>query len=105
VSSNNILSPSTARPSRCRRRISFSAATTSRRPKPGAKGEGRAFGNTDDVILALEGGELETLSPIRLRYTGELQDMTTARDDQAVLHTDVQFVENKIINTTLAASS
>ena len=32
--------------------------------KSGARGEGRAFGNADDVMLALEAGELETLSPI-----------------------------------------
>ena len=37
--------------------------------KPGAKGEGRAFGTPDDVVLALEAGELETLTPIRLRIT------------------------------------
>src|SRR5688500_2193359 len=53
------------------------------------------------IFIALEAGELETLSPIRLRYTGELQDMTTARDDQAVIHTEVQNVTNKIINTTV----
>src|ERR1700745_3085686 len=69
--------------------------------KSGAKGEGRAFGNPDDVMLALEAGELETLSPIRLRYTGPLQDLTAARDDQDVLHTEVQEVQNKIINTTV----
>src|SRR5438552_1255529 len=69
--------------------------------KAGAKGEGRAFGNPDDVMLALEAAELETLSPIRLRYTGELQDLTAARDDQDVLRTEVQTVTNKIINTTV----
>jgi DNA-directed RNA polymerase subunit beta' len=52
-------------------------------------------------MLALEAGELETLSPIRLRYTGDLQDLTAARDDQDVLHTEVQTVQNKIINTTV----
>ena len=52
-------------------------------------------------MLALEAGELETLSPIRLRYTGELQDLTAARDDQDVLRTEVQTVKNKIINTTV----
>jgi len=53
------------------------------------------------VVLALEAGELETLTPIRLRYTGMLQDMTASRDDQDVVHADVQHVENKIINTTV----
>src|SRR5438067_1857644 len=69
--------------------------------KSSAKGEGRAFGNPDDVMLALEAGELETLSPIRMRYTGDLQDLTAARDDQDVLRTEVQTVTNKIINTTV----
>src|SRR5215831_15693536 len=69
--------------------------------KSGAKGEGRAFANADDVMLAVEAGELETLSPIRLRYSGELQDLTASRDDQDVLRTEVQTVTNKIINTTV----
>src|SRR5690606_32681688 len=69
--------------------------------KAGAKGEGRVFANADDVILALEAGELETLTPIRLRWTGELLDLTVARDDQAVLQAEVQHVTNKIINTTV----
>ena len=42
------------------------------------------------MILALEAGELETLTPIRLRWTGELLDLTVARDDQAVLQAEVQ---------------
>jgi len=69
--------------------------------KPGAKGEGRAFGSVDDVMLALEAGEVETLTPIRLRYTGDLLDMTAARDDQDVLRAEVTHVENRIVNTTV----
>ena len=52
-------------------------------------------------MLALEAGELETLSPIRLRYTGDIQDLTASRDDQDVLRTEVQTVKGKIINTTV----
>ena len=69
--------------------------------KIGAKGEGRVFGDGDDVILALEAGELETLSPIRLRLSGELLDMTGARDDQDLLHTEVQQIDRKIVSTTV----
>src|SRR5260370_23686472 len=50
--------------------------------KPGAKGEGRVFGATDEVVLALEAGEVELLTPIRLRYTGEVIDLTTAYEKQ-----------------------
>src|SRR5688500_6076058 len=101
LSSNNILSPSNGAPIAVPSQDIVLGCYYLTKSKPGAKGEGRAFGNTDDVIIALEGGELETLSPIRLRYTGELQDLTTARDDQGVIHADVQYVENKIINTTV----
>ena len=69
--------------------------------KVGAKGEGRVFADRDDVVLALELGEVETLTPIRLRYSGSLIDLTVARDDQDVLHTPVIEVDHKIINTTV----
>ena len=69
--------------------------------KKATKGEGRAFASMDDVIIALEHGEVETLSPIRLMYTGELVDLTTVYDDQDVIHTEVQNVKNQVINTTV----
>ena len=95
LSSNNILSPSNGAPIAVPSQDIVLGCYYLTKAKPGAKGEGRAFGNTDDVIIALEAGELETLSPIRLRYTGELQDMTTARDDQAVIHAEVQTVDEQ----------
>ena len=101
MSSRNVLSPSNGAPITVPSQDIVLGCYYMTKSKAGAKGEGRAFGSTDDVVLALEAGELETLSPIRLRYTGPLQDLTAARDDQDVLHTDVQHVENKIINTTV----
>jgi DNA-directed RNA polymerase subunit beta' len=101
LSSNNILSPAHGAPIAIPSQDIVLGCYYLTKAKSGAKGEGRAFGNADDVMLALEAGELETLSPIRLRYTGELQDLTAARDDQDVLRTEVQIVTNKIINTTV----
>src|SRR5437870_4390656 len=101
LSSNNILSPAHGAPIAIPSQDIVLGCYYLTKAKNGAKGEGRAFGNADDVMLALEAGELETLSPIRLRYTGDLQDLTAARDDQDVLHTEVQNVQNKIINTTV----
>jgi DNA-directed RNA polymerase subunit beta' len=66
-----------------------------------AKGEGRIFSSVDDVLLALESKEVDLLASIRLRYTGQLMDLTTVYDDQDVLHTDVQEVERQIISTTV----
>ena len=101
LSSNNILSPAHGSPIAIPSQDIVLGIYYLTKAKSGAKGEGRAFGNPDDVMLALEAGELETLSPIRLRYTGDLQDLTAARDDQDVLRTEVQTVTNKIINTTV----
>jgi DNA-directed RNA polymerase subunit beta' len=101
LSSNNILSPAHGAPIAIPSQDIVLGCYYLTKAKASAKGEGRAFGNADDVMLALEAGELETLSPIRLRYTGDLQDLTAARDDQDVLRTEVQTVKNKIINTTV----
>jgi DNA-directed RNA polymerase subunit beta' len=101
LSSNNILSPAHGAPIAIPSQDIVLGCYYLTKARSGAKGEGRAFGNADDVMLALEAGELETLSPIRLRYSGQLQDLTAARDDQDVLHTEVQEVRNKIINTTV----
>src|SRR6187402_2844071 len=101
MSSKNILSPSNGTPVAVPSQDIVLGCYYLTKAKPGAKGEGRAFACADDVILALEAGEVETLSPIRLRYTGALKDMAANRDDQDVIHADVQMVENKIINTTV----
>src|SRR5213596_3568938 len=101
LSSNNILSPAHGSPITIPSQDIVLGIYYLTKAKSGARGEGRAFGNPDDVMLAMEAGELETLTPIRLRYTGDLQDLTAARDDQDVLHTEVQTVSNKIINTTV----
>src|SRR6188508_2253137 len=101
LSSNNILKPSDGKPVAVPSQDIVLGCYYLTKAKSGAKGEGRAFGNIDDVILGLEAGELETLSPIRLRFTGSLMDLTTARDDQDVIHTEVSEVKGKIINTTV----
>jgi DNA-directed RNA polymerase subunit beta' len=101
LSSNNILSPSNGAPIAVPSQDIVLGCYYLTKAKSGAKGEGRAFGHLDDVVLALEAGELETLSPIRLRFTGTLLDLTTARDNQDVLHTETSEVQGKIINTTV----
>ncbi len=101
MSSNNILSPASGAPIAIPSQDIVLGCYYLTKARAGAKGEGRVFGNADDVLLALEANEVETLTPIRLRFTGDLLDLTVARDDQAVLQTDPQPVANKIINTTV----
>ncbi len=101
MSSNNILSPASGQPIAIPSQDVVLGCYYLTKAKPGAKGEGRAFGMSEDVVLALEAGELETLTPIRVRISGELIDLTVARDDQGVQYAEVQDVKNKVINTTV----
>src|SRR5437867_2964015 len=88
LSSHNILSPASGQPITVPTQDMVLGLYYLTKGKPGAKGEGRAFANIDEVLLALHAGEVETLSPIRLRYTGDVIDLTTAYDDQDIVHTD-----------------
>jgi DNA-directed RNA polymerase subunit beta' len=101
LSSSNILSPANGQPLAIPTQDIVLGVYYLTKEKRGAKGEGRAFANPEEVILALEAGEVETLTPIRLRFTGRVIDLTTAYDDQDVLHSEPITVKNQFINTTV----
>src|SRR5215211_7099494 len=101
LASNNILSPANGQPIAVPSQDIVLGCYYLTKAKAGAKGEGRAFGTIEDVLLALEAGEVETLTPIRMRYTGDLMDLTAARDDQDILRAETKQVDRTIINTTV----
>ncbi len=101
LSSHNILSPANGQPLAVPTQDIVLGIYYLTKEKRGTKGEGRSFANSEEVLLALEAGEVETLTPIRLRYTGRVIDLTTAYDDQDVLHTEPITVKNQFINTTV----
>ncbi len=100
-SSKNILSPANGAPITTPSQDIVLGCYYLTKAKNKAKGEGRVFCDVDDVMLALAAGVVETLSPIRLRVSGGLMDLTASRDDQDVMRTEVQEVDKKIINTTV----
>ncbi|MGH9340695.1 MAG: DNA-directed RNA polymerase subunit beta', partial [Acidobacteriota bacterium] len=69
--------------------------------RSGARGEGTSFSCIDEVYHALQAERVELLTPISLRYSGQLMDLTTQYDNQAVLRADMQEVEKKMIATTV----
>src|ERR687889_597590 len=101
MSANNILSPANGAPIAVPSQDIVLGCYYLTKAKAGAKGEGRAFGTIEDVLLALEAGEVETLTPIRMRYTGDLMALTAARDDQDILRAEIKPVAGTIINTTV----
>jgi DNA-directed RNA polymerase subunit beta' len=101
LSSRNILSPAHGQPLAVPTQDIVLGVYYLTKERKGAKGEGRSFASPEDVLLALEAEEVETLTPIRLRYTGRVIDLTTAYDDQDVLHTEPITVQNQFIDTTV----
>ena len=101
LASHNILSPASGQPITVPTQDMVLGIYYLTKAGVGAKGEGRAFSNIEEVLLAREAGEVQTLTPIRLRYTGEVIDLTTAYDDQDVLHTEPVAFNRQFVNTTV----
>ena len=101
MSSNNIMSPANGAPIAVPSQDIVLGCYYLTKAKPGAKGEGRVFGSKDEVLLALDSGDVETLTPIRIRLTGDFMDLTVGRDDQDVLHSSVEKLDRKIVQTTV----
>src|ERR1700753_2706365 len=100
LASHNILSPASGQPITVPTQDMVLGLYYLTKSKAGAKGEGRAFANIEEVLMALEAREIETLTPIRLRYTGPVLDMTTAYDDQDLTHTEPIEYDKQFISTT-----
>jgi DNA-directed RNA polymerase subunit beta' len=101
LSTQNLLSPASGHPVAVPTQDMVLGVYYLTRAKLGTRGEGRTFGSIDEVLMALEHGEVETQTPIRLRYTGSLIDMTTAYDEQAIVHAEVLDVKGHMLSTTV----
>jgi DNA-directed RNA polymerase subunit beta' len=101
LSSHNILSPANGYPLAVPTQDMVLGIYYMTKSKPQAKGEGRAFGSPEEVVMALEANEVELLTPIRMRYTGELIDLTNAYDDQDVSHTEPVNLSRQFLHTTV----
>jgi DNA-directed RNA polymerase subunit beta' len=101
LSSHNILSPANGYPLAVPTQDMVLGIYYMTKAKPKAKGEGRAFGSAEEVVMALEANEVELLTPIRMRYTGEVIDLTNAYDDQDVSHTEPVNLSKQFLQTTV----
>ncbi len=100
LASNNILSPAHGGPIAVPTQDMVLGLYYLTKARLGTKGEGRTFASTDDVLIALEMGEVETLTPIKLRYTGRVIDLVKAFDNQNVIHTEpIEFVKQYMDTT------
>src|SRR6185437_7010556 len=57
--------------------------------------------SSEDVLIALEMNEVETLTPIKLRHTGKVIELTKAFDNQNILHTEPAEYVKQYMSTTV----
>ncbi len=100
LASNNILSPASGQPIAVPSQDIVLGCYYLTRAVDGAKGEGRAFANLEEVLLALDAKEVTTQTKIRLRYEGKLLDLENERDTQDIIRATPQEVK-RTINTTV----
>jgi DNA-directed RNA polymerase subunit beta' len=100
LSSNNILSPANGQPIAVPSQDIVLGCYYLTRERPGMKGEGRLFGSTDEVLLALDAKEVTTQTQIKLRIEGDLIDLTQEHDTQDVMRATAQENVRRVINTT-----
>jgi len=101
LSSNNILSPASGQPIAVPSQDIVLGIYYLTRDKPGAKGEGRVFASLEEVLLALDAKEVTTQTPIKLRISGDLIDLTQEHDTQDILRAAVQENVRRVVNTTV----
>ncbi len=79
MSTNNILSPAHGKPIIVPSQDIVLGLYYMTRDRPFAKGEGRAFSNSEEVALAWEAKEVDLQAKIRCRVEGKLEDTTVGR--------------------------
>jgi len=103
LSTNNILSPANGMPIVNPSQDIVLGCYYLTQEKSEGPGVGRLFGGTDEVLLAYEAGEVRMLTPITLRYSGKLINLTTLppNEQDNVVRAPVQDVENLRLRTTV----
>jgi len=101
LASNNILSPANGKPLAVPSQDLVLGCYYLTKEKKGAKGEGKVFGHFDEVKIALQAGEVELLTPIKLRISGRFIDLTKQFNDQDVVHAEIEELDRKLVDTTV----
>src|SRR6059058_5706552 len=101
LASNNILSPAHGKPLAVPSQDLVLGCYYLTKEKKGAKGEGKIFGSVDDVIIALQEKEVELLTPIRVRVSDRVIDLTKQFNDQDIVHAEVLELKKQLVDTTV----
>ncbi len=114
LASNNLLSPASGQPIAVPSQDIVLGCYYLTRAREGMKGEfidygsgknkkqmARAFGSIEEVLLALDAGTVETQTKIKLRWRGDLVDLTKEHNNQDVMRATVRENVNVILDTSV----
>ncbi|MBL8180172.1 MAG: DNA-directed RNA polymerase subunit beta' [Blastocatellia bacterium] len=100
LASNNLLSPASGQPITVPSQDIVLGCYYLTLGRDKLRGEGKAFNSIEDALLALDAGVVETQSKIRLRWRGDLIDLTAEHAGQDVMRANVRENVDVIIETT-----
>ncbi len=101
LASNNLLSPASGQPITVPTQDIVLGCYYLTLARDGMKGENKVFSSMDDVILALDAKAVETQTRIKLRWRGDLVDLTQEHNTQDVMRAAVRENVNMILDTTV----
>jgi DNA-directed RNA polymerase subunit beta' len=100
LASNNLLSPASGQPITVPSQDIVLGCYYLTLGRDGLKGENKIFNSIDDVLLALDAGVIETQSKIKLRWRGDLIDLTQEHNTQDVMRATIRDGVDQVIDTT-----
>ena len=101
LSSNNILSPANGTPIATPSQDMVLGVYYLTKGRKKAKGEGRAFGSIQEVLLAYDMGEIETQTIIKLYHSGPVINLETSFDNQNLLQAEPVIYAKQQMETTV----
>ncbi|MBA2735785.1 MAG: DNA-directed RNA polymerase subunit beta', partial [Pyrinomonadaceae bacterium] len=101
LASNNLLSPASGQPITVPTQDIVLGCYYLTLARDGMKGENKVFNSMDDVILALDAKAVETQTRIKLRWRGDLVDLTQEHNTQDVMRAAVRENVDMILDTTV----
>jgi DNA-directed RNA polymerase subunit beta' len=100
LASNNLLSPASGQPITVPSQDIVLGCYYLTLARDEMKGDGKIFGSIDEVLLALDATAIETQTKIRLRWKGDLLDLTMEHHNQDVMRATVRENVERVIDTT-----
>ncbi|HRI03954.1 MAG TPA: DNA-directed RNA polymerase subunit beta' [Pyrinomonadaceae bacterium] len=101
LASNNLLSPASGQPIAVPSQDIVLGCYYLTLARDEMKGDNKAFGTIDDVLLALDAGLVETQTKIRLRWKGDLIDLGMEHNNQDVMRATIREGIDQVIDTTV----